>query len=115
MKPLNKKPELPRSVNLNVDKEFLEPNKFRNIKNTKHLTIPKGLNFKHSKSTLIAMVRQSVAAGLSMKDCIFYGDNLEEETACRKLHQILCAYEEKLLESEYEGILPKQRTGLLQV
>ena len=105
--PVLKKPKLPRSANLNVDKEFLEPNKFKEIKNTNHLKIPKGLNTSTTKKTLIAMVRQFVASGLSMKDCVFYGDNREEESACRKLHKVLCEYEEKLLNSEYGGQLPR--------
>ena len=108
MKPLTNKPEQPRSVNQNVDQEFLEPNKSREIKNTRHLIIPKGLNIKskNPKQMFTAFIRQLVACGISVKDFSFHGDNFEEANACKKLLKVLCKMEEKLLESEYQGQLP---------
>lgn len=107
MNPLFNKPEYPRSVNPNIDKEFLEPNKFKEIKNTNHLIIPKGINSTAKRETFIAVVRQIVAAGFSMQDCVIHGDNREEKNVCKKLHKVLCKFEEKLIQSEYDGQLPK--------
>ena len=66
-----KKPEQPRSVNPNVDKEFLEPYKFVEIKNTKHLVIPKGIKSTATRKTYTAAVRQLVATGLLLRIASF--------------------------------------------
>tara|TARA_Y100001978_G_C23634389_1_gene405071 strand:- start:376 stop:948 length:573 start_codon:yes stop_codon:yes gene_type:complete len=107
MTPLFEKPEQPRSVNPNVDKEFLEPNKFKEIKNTKHLIIPKGIKSTATRKAYTAAVRQLVAAGFSLKDCTIYGENREEKNVCKKLHKVLCEFEKKLIQSEYSGERPK--------
>ena len=107
MTTLSNKPEQPRSVNPNVDKEFLEPNKFKEIKDTKHLIIPKGIKSTATRKAFTAAVRQLVAAGFSLKDCTIYGDNRAEKNACKKLHKVLCEFEEKLLQSEYAGERPR--------
>jgi len=101
------KPEQPRSVNPNVDKEFLEPNKFKEIKNTKNLLIPKGIKSTATRKTYTAAVRQIVAAGFTLKDCVIYGDNFEDENVCKKLLKLLCKYEEQLLKTEYSGVRPR--------
>ena len=102
-----KKPEQPRSVNSEVDKEFLEPNKLREIKNTNHLLIPKGLNTNSTKRTYTCLVRQLTACGISLEDCVVYGENREEKNVCKKLLKVLSVMQEKLLESEYQGQLPR--------
>ena len=107
MTALFNKPEQPRSVNPNVEKEFLEPYKFIEIKNTKHLVIPKGIKSKATKKTYICFVRQLTACGISFDDCVFYGDNFENENVCKKLLKVLSVMQEKLLESEYQGQLPR--------
>ena len=45
--------------------------------------------------------------GFSLKDCIIYGDNFEDENVCKKLLKLLCIYEEQLLKTEYSGKRPK--------
>ena len=102
-----KKPEQPRSVNPNVDKEFLEPFKFVEIKYTKHLVIPKGLNSSPYKRSLTSLVRELTASGISFDDCVLYGENREEQNACKKLLKVLSVMQEKLLDSEYQSELPR--------
>ncbi len=106
-----KKPEQPRSVNPNVDKEFLEPYKFVEIKNTKHLVIPNGLTFGPSKKGITALVRTLTATGISFNDCVVYGENREEQNVCKKILKVLSVMQEKLLESEYQGELPRPNEG----
>ena len=113
MTTLFNKPEHPRSVNPNVDKEFLEPNKFIEIKNTRNLLIPKGIKSTATKKAYTAAVRQIVASGLSIKNCVIYGDNFEDENVCKKLHKFLYKYEEQLLKTEYAGERPRLLKSIL--
>tara|TARA_Y100001968_G_scaffold273970_1_gene266859 strand:- start:369 stop:953 length:585 start_codon:yes stop_codon:yes gene_type:complete len=91
----------------NKPQEQFSSRKHDPIPGTQHLDLGKRLKErKHSFKTYTAMIRQTVASGMSMNECDVYGENFPEETLCARLHKVLSEMEIKLLAAEYSGQLP---------